>query len=74
MLALRGYSNGRYVIPKNTTTIPENVEVIITFLDDAAEKNFSDIAAWQEFLEEIKNIHDEPVPEFERVRFREVEI
>ena len=34
MLALRGYSNGRYVIPRDNVEIPESSEVIITFLDE----------------------------------------
>lgn len=30
--------------------------------------------AWQEFLAEIKKIDNEPITEFERIKFRKVEI
>ena len=62
MLALRGYSNGKYVIPIGTTVIPENVEVIITFLDDAADERKSNLTWFQELCAEL-NADTEELPE-----------
>jgi hypothetical protein len=52
--------------------------VIITILDEPLtlkdEADNEHAEAWSEFLDGIAEIKDEPVPEFERVRFREVDI
>jgi len=51
---------------------------IITILDEpitiktTAENEHA--KAWKEFLNGIKKIKDEPIPELERVKFREVDI
>jgi uncharacterized protein (DUF885 family) len=42
-------------------------------LDEPAADN-KNAEAWQEFLAEIKKIDNEPLSEFERVRFREVSL
>jgi len=42
-------------------------------LDEPITEN-ENAEAWQEFFTEIKKIDNEPLAEFERIKFREVEI
>ena len=72
--AYEGYfENGKFYTTGRTIQIPERRRVFITVLDEPVTDN-EHIDAWQEFLQEIKKIDNEPLSEFERVRFREVEI
>jgi predicted DNA-binding antitoxin AbrB/MazE fold protein len=76
------YSEGRFV-PLESLKIPEGSQAIVTILDvftgEAQQAGINDdvcrrqAEAMRRFREEIRNC-DEPVPEFERVRFREIEI
>ena len=76
------YEKGRFipVIPMvEIMNIPEGAQAIVTVLDDETLKKdykfkSEHAEAWREFLEDIKNIDDESVPEFERVKFREIDI
>ena len=67
------YQDGRFV-PLEMLNIPEGSRAIVTILD-AGRDDISrrQIEAMRRFREEIRNC-DEPVPEFERVKFREIEI
>ena len=70
--AYEGYfENGRFYFAGKIMRIPEHQRVYITVLDEPVFGN-KNAEAWQEFLSEVKQIYDEPLPELERVRFREV--
>ena len=72
--AYEGYfENGSFHTAGRTIRIPERQRVYITVLDEPISDN-ENAEAWQEFLTAIEKIEDEPLTEFERVRFREVEI
>ena len=72
--AYEGYfENGRFYTAGRPVNIPERRRVYITVIDEPVSDN-ENAEAWQEFLQEIKKIDDEPLSEFERVKFREVEI
>ncbi|MCL2057078.1 MAG: hypothetical protein FWH02_07680 [Oscillospiraceae bacterium] len=72
--AYEGYfENGHFYTAGQRVQIPERQRVHITIFDDFAAEN-QNIRAWQSFLAELKNIDDEPLAEFERVKFREAEI
>ena len=68
------YERGR-VIPLGNPVIPEGSNLIVTVLDteDQQDKIRLQMEAMHRFRENIKNC-DEPVPEFERLKLREVEI
>lgn len=68
------FESGR-VVPVGEPAIPEGSEIILTILDfpipdTPVERQRR---ALRRFREEIRNC-DEPVPKFERVSFREVEL
>jgi len=73
------YENGRF-IPVESIKIPNGSRAIVTVLDlpdndiDEKVKDRIHAEAWREFLDEIRSINNEPVGEFERVKFREIEI
>ena len=67
------FENGHFYMAGQTIHIPERRRVYITILDEPVTEN-ENAEAWQEFLAEIKNIDDEPLTDFERIKFREVEI
>ena len=72
--AYEGYfENGSFYTAGRTVRIPERQRVYITVLDEPVSVN-ENAEAWQDFLAEIKRIDSEPLMEFERVSFREVEI
>ena len=72
--AYEGYfENGRFYTAGRTVNLPERRRVYITVLDEPIADN-ENAEAWREFLQEIQNIDNEPLPELERVKFREVEI
>ena len=72
--AYEGYfENGNFHTAGKTIRIPEHQRIYITVLDEPITDN-KNAEAWQEFLTEIKQIDNEPLAEFERVRFREVVI
>jgi len=72
--AYEGYfENGRFYIAGQTIQIPERQRVVITVFNEPITDNRHAIA-WQEFLAGIKKIENEPVPEFERVKFNEVDL
>jgi hypothetical protein len=72
--AYEGYfENGQFYAAGQTIRIPERQRVYITILDEPVTGN-ENAEAWREFLAEIKNIDDEPLTEFERIKFREAEI
>ena len=80
MQAYKAYYEKGLFIPVEVPKIPDRSQAIVTVLDLPTmnvEKNVADafhMEAWKEFLEEIKSIDNEPVGEFERVKFREIEI
>ena len=67
MLSLRGYSNGKYVIPADDVAIPENVEVIIVFLDDTAQEQRSDLAWFQNLCADLNADLDELPAEYDEI-------
>lgn len=67
VLALRGYSNGKYIIPQDNVVIPENAEVIITFLDDVIERTEPDLAWFKKFCAELNSIDEELPKEFDEI-------
>jgi len=72
--AYEGYfENGCFYAAGRPISIPERRRVYITILDEPVSDK-ENAEAWQDFLEEIRKIDDEPLAEFERVRFREIEI
>ena len=74
MQAYEGYFiNGQFYTAGRSVRIPERRRAIITVLDEPIPQS-KNAEAWREFLEEIAKIDDEPLEEFERVKFREVEI
>ena len=67
------YERGR-VVPLGNPAIPEGSELIVTVLEESPDDiSRRQRTAMARFREEIRN-SDEPVPEFERVKFREMEI
>ena len=67
------YELGRFV-PLTALEIPEGSQAIVTVLDDAEDDVCQrQRAALVRFREEMRNC-DEPVPAFERIEFREVEV
>jgi len=72
--ACEGYLEKGQVYPLSPLTgIQGRYRVIITILDEPIANN-ENAEAWQDFLQEINKIDDEPLSGFERVKFREVEI
>ena len=71
--AYEGYFiDGNFYSAGQVVTIPERQLVYITIIEEQTTENES--LAWKEFLSEIKKIDDEPLKEFERIKFREIEI
>ena len=68
------YVSGR-VIPHGGPVIPEGSELIVTILDEPArdDETVRRLAALDKFFSDIET-SDEEVPEFERVKLREIEI
>lgn len=78
MKAINGYLDDGRFTPLDPIKLPKRVQVVLVFEDKSADVNPSDIScrqaeAMRRFREEIRN-NDEPVPEFERIKFREIEI
>jgi len=80
MQACRAYYSKGNFVPFEPLKIPEGSHVIITVLDFLAREaeQADDVCrrqaeAMRRFREEIRNC-DEPVLEFERIKFRETEI
>jgi len=72
--AYEGYfENGNFYTAGKAISIPERRRVYITVLDEPITDN-ENANAWAEFLEELKNVKDEPLADFERVKFREAHI
>ena len=72
--AYEGYfENGRFHTAGRTVAIPERKRVYITVLDEPVTDN-ENLEAWSNFFEGIEKIDTEPIAEFERVKFREVNI
>ena len=67
MLALRGYSNGKYIIPKDNVAIPKNMEVIITFLDETAIEKKSDLAWFNELCADLNADTEELTKEYDEI-------
>ena len=74
MQAYEGYfENGCFYAAGKEIHFPERRRVYITVLDEPINVN-DNAEAWKEFLREIRLIDSEPLSEFERVQFREIEI
>ena len=74
MQAYEGYfENGRFFPIGPLISIQGRRRVILTVLDEPIADN-ENAEAWLVFLREIRRIEDEPLQEFERVKFREVDI
>ena len=72
--AYEGYfENGLFYTAGQKLNIPEKRRIYITILDEPIAENES-AEAWSQFLHDISMIDDEPLEEFERVKFREVNI
>jgi len=73
--AYEGYfKNGRFYVAGKAIPIPEQRRVFITILDEVKDDTMNEhLNAMDEFIEAIK-ASDENVPEFERLKLREVEI
>ena len=72
----RAYYDGVMFVPYEALTIPRGSQAIVTILDFAAETgdvNNRQFEAMCRFREEIRDDGDF-VPEFERIKLREVEI
>ena len=75
MQAYEGYlDNGQFIPIGEPVIFPGKRRVILTVFDEPVDENNFHAEAWHEFLSVIKNIKDEPVPEFERIKLREIEI
>ena len=83
MQAYRAYYQDGHFVPHEPVTIPDGCEAIVTILsfpskettqnDGMSEKSRRQLEAMRRFCEENKNC-DEPIPEFERVKFREIDV
>ena len=77
MQAYSGYfEKGCFYTAGRAMPIPERRQVILTILEDQpVQDNTLDehLAAMDEFISAIKTSHEE-VPEFERIKLREVEV
>ena len=80
LLTYKGYfENGRFILPESVM-FPKNGEFTITFIEeteeDMKEKREKQRAAFNKFVESLKEIKDEPLGEefdkimSERLRFR----
>jgi hypothetical protein len=67
------FENGNFYTAGKIIRIPERQRVYITVLDEPVY-DYLNTEAWQEFLSEIKQIDNEPLAEFERVKFREIKM
>jgi len=65
------FENGSFYTAGKRLSIPERRRIYITILDEPVAEN-EHAEAWQEFFAEIAKIDDEPLEEFERVKFREI--
>ena len=75
MQSCEGYfENGRFVPIGNPINIPDRRRVVLTVLDEPAQADDTHAEAWRVCLEAIQRIDDEPIPEFERIRFKEADI
>jgi hypothetical protein len=77
MQAYEGYFENGQFVSLRPGRIPERKRVILTVLDEpvrTAEEINEHAQAWREFLDAIAEIHDEPIGELERVKFREIDI
>jgi hypothetical protein len=72
MQAYQGYFEDGQFIAQDHSRIPEHRRAIVTVLDDPIDST-NRVAAWDKFFEEIDGCGEE-VPEFERIKLREVEI
>jgi len=76
MQAYEGYfQDGRFYAAGTAVRIPERRRIILTVLDEPArdENAALRLDAIGKFLESI-DASDEEVPDFERIKFRDVEI
>ncbi|MCL2405199.1 MAG: hypothetical protein FWC92_06600 [Defluviitaleaceae bacterium] len=83
MQAVKAYYNGDTFTPFKPVKIPKGSHAIVTILDfpinDASNHSELDdvsirqIEAMRQFITESDNCN-EPIPEFERIKLREVEI
>ena len=65
--AYEGYfEDGRFYPTEQRISIEGRRRALITIFDEPSTEN-EHAQAWQEFLEEIQKIDDEPVPEFKTV-------
>ncbi|MCL2099206.1 MAG: hypothetical protein FWH24_02060 [Oscillospiraceae bacterium] len=70
------FENGRFRVSGQTIKIPEHRRVLVTVLDEQPKQDITmaeHLAAMDDFINQIK-ISNEKVPEFEKIKFREVEI
>ena len=75
MQAYEGYlDNGRFIPIGKPVNFSEKRRVILTVFDEPVEEKSINTEAWKEFLSAIKCINDEPVPEIEKIKLREIEI
>jgi hypothetical protein len=74
MQAYEGYFEDGQFYPAGTTVrLAGRRRAFITILDEPAQEDNTHAEAWREFLSAINNISDEPLSEFARVSFREID-
>ena len=75
MQAYEGFlDNGRFIPIGQPVNFPGKRRVVLTVFDDPVLEEDNHAEAWHEFLSAIKSIDDEPVPAFERIKLREIDI
>ena len=79
MQAYEGYFyNGRFIPIGKPINIKSKRRAVLAVFDEPQQTEAAVMTvhaeAWREFLQAVKNIKNEPVSEFERVKFRECEI
>ena len=83
MQAVKAYYNGDTFTPFKPVKIPKGSHAIVTILDfpinddsnpsELDNVSIRQIEAMRQFIAESDNC-DEPIPEFERIKLREIEI
>jgi len=67
------FKDGCFYVAGQKVDLPDGRRVQLIISDEREDvANDKHAKAWQEFLRDIKTVTNEPLPEFERVHFREV--
>lgn len=75
MQAYEGYlDNGQFIPIGQPINFPGKCRVILTVFDEPLQEENQHAEVWSEFLSAIKNIDDEPIPVFERITLKGIDI